>query len=58
MSEKAKNPSSDAEARKNLLLNTQKSNDNEELRNILDVMPLTRDLTCGFGCLKGSLLQK
>ncbi|XP_075166175.1 solute carrier organic anion transporter family member 74D-like isoform X2 [Haematobia irritans] len=40
------------------LLDTQKSEDAEELKRIFNEMPLTEDTTCGFWCFKGPFLQK
>uniref|UniRef100_A0A1I8PZI4 Solute carrier organic anion transporter family member n=2 Tax=Stomoxys calcitrans TaxID=35570 RepID=A0A1I8PZI4_STOCA len=40
------------------LLETQKSIDAEELKRVLQELPLTKDTTCGIGFIKGSALQK
>lgn len=57
MSKNEKDPQNDPETRKKLL-ETQKSYDKEEIRRILNDMPLNEDTTCGVGCFKGSYLQK
>lgn len=57
MSKNVKDPQNDPETRKKLLA-SQKSQENEEIKRILNEMPLDEDTTCGVGCFKGSFLQK
>lgn len=51
------NEQNDPESKKTLL-DKQKSVDPQEVKRILKEMPLTEDTTCGFGCVKGSFLQR